>query len=383
VAEIAAQCLADPPTYELPAEEPDYLAQTRAWTPQGLPVPDDLSAVLLALLASPNIASKEWVYHQYDHMVQTNTVIAPGAGDAAVLRVKGRREGLAIKTDGNGRYCYLDPYVGAQIAVAEAARNVVCVGADPAGVTDCLNFGNPEKPDRFWQFKEAVRGVADACRALGVAVVSGNVSFYNENPESAIYPTPVIGLVGVLDDIDHRCAMGFDADGDHIVLLGDTAEELGGTEYLAREHGLETGRPPALDLEREKRVQSLCLEAIRSGWVSSAHDCSDGGLAVALAECCIIGGRGAEVILPESEKGIRPDARLFGETQSRILLSVPPEREAELRRLAKTRGVPAHAIGRVGGAALRIAAEGRELVRRPVTEMSSTWRTAIANRMAS
>ncbi|GAG13846.1 unnamed protein product, partial [marine sediment metagenome] len=272
------------PVYHLPSEEPAYYRELRSADLSSLPQPDDMNDVLRDLLASPNIASAAWVYHQYDHMVQTNTVVVPG-GDAAVLQLKGYRQGIAITTDGNGRYCYLDPYLGAQLVVAEAARNLVCVGAEPAGVTDCLNFGNPEKPDRFWQFKRCVEGLADACREFGLPVVSGNVSFYNETPETTVYPTPVLGVVGVLDDVRRHCTTGFKQAGDVILLLGETQEDLGGTEYLKRIHGQVTGRPPALDLDREKRVQSACLVAVRDGLAASAHDCSDGGLAIALAEC--------------------------------------------------------------------------------------------------
>ncbi len=335
-----------------------------------------MGAVLRDLLASLNIASAEWVYQQYDHMVQTNTVVAPG-GEAAVLQLKGYRQGIAVTTDGNGRYCYLDPYLGAQLVVAEAARNLVCVGAEPAGVTDCLNFGNPEKPDRFWQFRRCVEGIADACRFFGLPVVSGNVSFYNETPDAAVYPTPVLGVVGVLDDVTKHCTSGFKRSGDVILLLGETGDDLGGTEYLKRQHGMVTGRPPALDLEREKAVQATCLEAVRKGLAASAHDCSDGGLAVALAECCIWGKAGAAVTLPAGESKVRMDARLFGESASRIVISATSENAARIEAVAAKLGAPAQRLGTVGGDALSVHADGSELLMLGVGEMEGVWRSAL------
>ena len=376
VAEVEAQALASPPTYDLPWEEPAYYREAQSADLSRLPMPKDMTAVLMDLLASPNIASAEWVYQQYDHMVQTNTVVAPGA-DAAVLQLKGYRQGIAVTTDGNGRYCYLDPYVGAQLVVAEAARNLVCVGAEPAGVTDCLNFGNPEKPDRFWQFRRCVEGLADACRAFGLPVVSGNVSFYNETPDSAVYPTPVLGVVGVLEDVQRHCTGAFKQAGDAILLLGETREDLGGTEYLKRHHQQVTGRPPALDLELEKKVQGACLEAVREGLAASAHDCADGGLAVALAECCIWGKLGATATLPAGEAKVRLDARLFGESPSRIVISARPENVDRIRAIASRHGAPVGEIGRVGGRELEIRAEGKAAVRAGAAEMERTWGSAI------
>jgi phosphoribosylformylglycinamidine synthase len=376
VAELDAQTLASPPVYYLPAEEPAYCREVQSADLSRLPMPGDLGAVLRDLLSSPNIASAEWVYQQYDHMVQTNTVVLPG-GDAAVLQLKGYRQGIAVTTDGNGRYCYLDPYLGAQLVVAEACRNLVCAGAEPAGVTDCLNFGNPEKPDRFWQFKRCVEGLADACRSFNLPVVSGNVSFYNETPETAVYPTPVLGVVGVLQDVRQHCTIGFKQAGDVVVLLGDSYQDLGGTEYLKRHHGLVTGRPPALDVEREKAVQALCLEGIRQGLLHSAHDCADGGLAVALAESCIWGGLGARVNLPEGPADVRLDARLFGESPSRIIVSLAPEKASALQALAAGRGVSAHLLGKVGGEALVIRGDAAAAVSEQVSELARIWREVI------
>ncbi len=376
VAEVDAQALAAPPTYELPWEEPAYYREAQSADLSTLPLPKDMTAVLRDLLASPNIASAEWVYQQYDHMVQTNTVVAPG-GDAAVLQLKGRRQGIAVTTDGNGRHCYLDPYMGAQLVLAEATRNLVCVGAEPAGVTDCLNFGNPEKPDRFWQFRRCVEGLADACRFFELPVVSGNVSFYNETPDAAVYPTPVLGVVGVLDDVRKHCTSGFKQAGDVILLLGETHEDLGGTEYLKRTHKMVTGRPPALNLESEKKVQAACLEAIRAGLAASAHDCSDGGLAVTLAESCIYGGVGAQVTLPTMESKLRLDARLFGESPSRIVLSASPGKARQIEAIAKRHDVPVTTLGKVGGERLLISAEGKQVAGMAVAEMESIWRSAI------
>ena len=380
VAEVPAKTLATPPVYHLPYEEPEYYREAQRADLSGLPVPEDMNAVLADLLSSPNIASGEWVYQQYDHMVQTNTVVAPG-GDAAVLRLKGYRQGIAVTTDGNGRYCYLDPYVGAQLVVAEAARNLVCVGAEPAGVTDCLNFGNPEKPDRFWQFRRCVEGLADACRAFGLPVVSGNVSFYNETTDSAVYPTPVLGVVGVLEDVQRHCTATFKQAGDIILLVGETKDDLGGTEYLKRAHGKVTGRPPSLDLEREKGVQAVCLAAIREGLAASAHDCSDGGLAVALAECCILGEIGAKVTLPAAEAGLRLDARLFGESPSRIVLSARPEQAERIKGMAADAGVALSVLGEVGGSQLTVRAESGAPVALEVERMAHIWRESLRSLM--
>jgi phosphoribosylformylglycinamidine synthase len=261
--------------------------------------------------------------------------------------------------------------------LAEATRNLVCVGAEPAGVTDCLNFGNPEKPERFWQFKQCVTGLADACRSMNLPVVSGNVSFYNETPDTAVYPTPVLGVVGVLDDVHKHCTTSFKSEGDVVILLGDTADDRGGTEYLKRAHGLVTGRPPALDLEKEKRVQAVCLAAVRDGLAASAHDCSDGGLAVALAECCIHGGIGARLRLPVQLSAIRLDAALFGESPSRIVVSAEAPNAERIRELAADQSVAAHILGKVAGDELLIETDGGAVLALAVSEMDHIWRDAI------
>ncbi|HEV7836759.1 MAG TPA: phosphoribosylformylglycinamidine synthase subunit PurL, partial [Gemmatimonadaceae bacterium] len=284
-----SRLVTDCPTYSPEARESDAIRNLRSQNPEviaELPQEKDPSWTLEQLLASPTIASKAWAYRQYDSTVRTNTVIGPG-GDAAVLRVRGTNKALAVKTDCNGRYVYLDPRVGGRIAVAEAARNVACTGARPMAITNCLNFGNPTRPEVFFQFREAVAGMGEACRALGTPVTGGNVSLYNESPAGAVYPTPVIGMVGLIDDVSHITRATFQHDGDAILLLGDLGNELGGSEYLARIHDSVLGAPPACDLAREKTLIDALLESIRAGLVTSAHDCSDGGLAVALAECCI------------------------------------------------------------------------------------------------
>ncbi len=377
VAEIPADALAEQgPVYHRPMRRPAYLAETEVADLTRLPVPEKLEGVLLDLLRSPTIASKQPVWQQYDHMLYCNTVVAPGS-DAAVLRVQGTEKGLALAADGNGRYTYLDPYEGGKLAVAEAARNVVCAGGLPLAITNCLNFGSPERPEIMWQFAEAVRGMAEACRALETPVTGGNVSFYNESLETAIFPTPVVGMVGLLTDIHHATSQWFKAAGDLVFLLGETREELGGSEYLKLVHGLEVGRPPRLDLARERAVQAACLEAIQAGIVRSAHDCAHGGLAVTLAECCMTGPGlqvGATLRLPDD---LRPDALLFGESASRIVVSVPPEGGGRLQAIAAHHGVPCAELGGVGGEQLILRGR-RFTLAAAVEELAHAWRTGLS-----
>lgn len=376
VAEIPVKALTDSPVYYPEQREPEYYQRLRSWTPDALPEPEDLTAVLRRLLASPNIASKEWIYTQYDHMVMLNTVVGPGA-DAAVLRVKGTPKGIALTTDGNPRYCYLDPYRGGAIAVAEAARNLSCVGAEPLGLTDCLNFGNPGKPEIYWQFTRTVEGMSEACRALGIPVVSGNVSFYNETDGEAIHPAPVVGMVGLLPDVARHVTGAFRDPGDEIVLLGRFAPALGASEYLSVIHGVEAGAVPHLDLNREKRVQECCRSLVREGLIKSAHDCAEGGLAVALAECCLAGKLGATVELPFSG---RLDELLFGEVQSCIVVSCAPAQLPAVVREAAARGVDCRVIGTTGGGHLLIADAGGSVVTKiSVEEMKEVWRGSIAS----
>jgi phosphoribosylformylglycinamidine synthase len=389
VAEIPAKAIAEAPIKELPMQKPEYVEQVKRFDFSQLPEPDDYTDALLHLLSSPNIASKVWVYEQYDHMVQVNTVVPPGAADAAVLRLKDWDEklGIAVTADCNSLYCYLDPYLGAQLAVAEAARNLSCVGAEPAGVTDCLCFGNPDKPDRYWQFVESVKGIANACRELGVPVVSGNVSFYNESEVSVIHPSPLIGMVGVLEDVSKHATMAFKDEGDIIVLLGVCRDELGGSEYLRWRFGLEVGEPPRLDWRLEKAVQVVCREGIKRGIIKSAHDCSEGGLAVCLAECCIAGEIGGKVNLTaemiQSPITGRYSPILFGETASRIVVTVEVSKLPELSAIVEEQNCPMFVLGEVGGEELVIAFGGKELIREEVKNLKAVWSTALAQQIGS
>lgn len=337
------------------AESPDIeiqISEAASQTERDLR-PSEL--VLTRLLASPNIASKRWIYRQYDHQVLANTVQGPG-GDAAVLRLKGTGRGIALTMEGNGRLCWLDPFTGGSIAVAEAARNLVCVGAEPLAATDCLNFGNPEKLEVYFQLEQAIRGISEACEILRVPIVSGNVSLYNETQGEAIYPTPIVGMVGVLEDIEHRCSAGFVNEGDLVFLLGaeptGDATFLAGTEYAAAILGVVGGRPQ-INLELEARVQACCLDGIRGGIIRSAHDCSEGGLAVALAECCIDGQLGLDASAFSLEG--RTDAALYGEQQSRIVVTVRPADREALVSLVSRHGAPVAFVGVTSGNRLRLA----------------------------
>ena len=379
--EIAAQLPAkhlstSAPFYNRPMRKPEYLKEIAQLDISSIPIPSDMNEVLKRLLSSPNIASKEWVYRQYDHTVRSNTVLLPGS-DAAVIRLKGTNKALGLTVDGNSRYCYLHPLLGGMLTVAEAARNLSCCGATPLALTDCLNFGNPEKPEIMWQFDQCIKGMSQACRALGVPVVSGNVSFYNETFGSPIYPTPTVGMVGLLDDCRRHCTQWFKEKGDVIILLGETKEELGGSEYLSIVHELEKGEPPTLDLPLEKRVQESCQELIRRGLVRSAHDCSEGGLAVALAECCFNTRRGVGARVELKRGSIREDALLFGESQSRIVVSAPQEGIKELEKLLDKSSIPWEVIGRVGGEALRITLGGEVLIDLTIKELHYLWSTAL------
>ena len=364
------------PVYQRPAARPSNIDEFQQLDLSAVQEPEDLAATLKLLLGSPNIALKEWVYRQYDHFVRSNTVIAPGA-DAAVIRVKGTQKGLALTVDGNSRYCFLDPYVGGVLTVAEAARNLACVGARPLGITDCLNFGSPENPEVMWQFAEVIRGMRDACMALKVPVVSGNVSFYNETDSKPIYPTPTVGMVGLLAKLKRVVTPWFKFPGNIVVLLGRTREELGGSEYLKLIHGLVKGTPPWIDLKLEEAVQNCCLEAIDRGILRSAHDISDGGLAVSLAECCIGGPDRPLGVRIETHEMIRGDALLFSESPSRIVVSLEEKNLARLQELAAELRVPMHVIGTVGGARFVI----QPLLQLPVEELRSIWAHGLTARL--
>jgi phosphoribosylformylglycinamidine synthase subunit PurL len=358
VAEIPAKALADDgPRYERSYSPPAYQDMLTNLNYDSIPDVKDVNAALLTLLSSPTIASKRWVYEQYDHMVRTNTIVRPGS-DAAVVRIKGTNKAVAMTVDCNGRYCLLHPYEGARLAVAEAARNLVCSGAEPIGLTDCLNFGNPERPDVMWQFVLAIEGLKDACEHFRIPIVSGNVSFYNETNGLSIYPTPMLGMVGLLEEAERAMTQWFRADGDAIVLLGKTRDDLGGSEYLKVLQHREQGSPPLLNLETEKGLHEFVLNVIHEGLIQSAHDCSDGGLAVALAECCVSGPGAARGAVVKLELGsLRRDALLFGESQSRIILSIRPNAVESVLSRASEAGIPAAHIGTVGGDRLVIDAE--------------------------
>jgi len=457
VADIPARKIADEsPVYQREAREPEYLKEVRAFNLAGVPDTQDPLAHLKALLSWPTIASKNWVYRQYDHMVRDNTVVCPGS-DAAVLRIKGDsvpgasqaacpEKFIAMSVDGNGAYVYLNPYEGGKIVVAEAARNLACSGAVPLGVTDNLNYGNPHNPELFWQLKESVRGLADACRAFNAPITGGNCSLYNQHPAGPIDPTPTVAMVGLIEKPEHITTQWFKDEGDAIILLGDTVDAsdplrgLGGSAYLQRIHALKTGTPPRCDLEKEKELHLALRALIHSGAVKSAHDCSEGGLAVALAESCIsqqiaretprlvgaevdlastagspfppleeragerrpvttldaaapgdipAGGRNkVSVVLAQSDgiaaspdtPALRLDALLFGEAQGRVVISVAGVNAGKVLAQAKILGITATRIGTVGGGTLQIKAPGATLSC-DVHELHDLWWNSIARAM--
>jgi phosphoribosylformylglycinamidine synthase len=350
VAEVPVNLLTSPPIYKRRVKKPDWLERLQTFNVSSIPdlPPKKAGSTLLRLLASPNIASKRCIYRQYDHQVGNNTVVLPG-NDAGVLRIKGTKKAIALTTDGNARYCYVNPYLGGVIALTEAARNLACSGAQPLAITNCLNFGNPEKDDVYYQLKECISGMARACRELKIPVISGNVSLYNETKSEAIYPTPVIGMVGLIEDVTKHCTSGFKNEGDLVFLLGDSQtvdSSIGSSEYLTLIHGIIKGNP-YIDLGMEKRLQRCCLEAIRQGLINSAHDCSEGGLAVTLAETCLSNGLG--FVSNDWRIEGRLDAALFGEAQSRIVVSVTPRAVWKLEKLAARWQIGAKELGTVSG----------------------------------
>jgi phosphoribosylformylglycinamidine synthase len=382
VAEIPNRALTDEaPVYHRPMTRPEYLDEVQQLDLDALADRDSASDTLLRLLGTGNIASKQWLYRQYDHMVQTNTVNLPGVG-AGVVRIKGTDRALAMSLDCNGRYGYLDPRRGAMLAVAEASRNVACAGAKPLATTNCLNFGNPEKPGIMWQFGEAVAGLGEACRALDVPITGGNVSLYNETDGKAIYPTPTIGIVGLLEHADRVLTRRFTQSGDVIILLGEGRGELGGSEYLKTVHDTVRGVPPLLDLGAERALQALLVTLADLRLVHSAHDCSDGGLAVALAECTFgTGGIAAEVsiggVTVATDARMNVAAALFGESASRIVVSTSSDTVTEVLQQAAKAGVPAQVIGETGGNRLRIAVAGEVEVDVAIEEAERAWTEAI------
>jgi len=380
VAEIPNRALTDEaPVYSRPMQTPAYLADVESLSLSRRPRIGETDA-LFALLASPSIASKRWVYRQYDHMVRTNTLVLPGMG-AGVVRLKGTNRALAMSVDGNGRYCYLDPFKGAVLAVAEAARNVACAGAEPIGATNCLNFGNPERPEIMWQFARSVEGITAACRALDIPVTGGNVSLYNETEGRAIYPTPVLGVVGLIEDASKTLGRAFRAAGDAIVLLGEGRFELGGSEYLKVAQDQVCGAPPEVDLAAERALQQLLVASAKNGGLRSAHDCAEGGIGVTVAECTFsTGGIGCDVdIAPVSgaPDGWSMTAALFSEASSRVVVTVSRERLPLLLEHARAAGVPAREIGTTGGGRIRISVGGRPAIEVAVQEAESIWDSAV------
>jgi phosphoribosylformylglycinamidine synthase II len=376
VANVPANSLVlggDAPVYVRNQKRPAYLEEVEKYDLALIPVPSNMNKVLEILIGSPNIASKRWVYQQYDTTVRASTVVGPGSS-AGVIRIRKSKKGLAIATDCNGRYCYLNPREGTKIAVAEAAMNVAVSGGKPTAITNCLNFGNPYDPEIYYQFAECVAGMGEACRILETPVTGGNVSFYNEDPERAVYPTPVIGMVGVLSDIKDVTTIFFKDNGHDIYIVGQGKDELGGTEYLKTVHNLITGKIPQIDLEYHKRVIGFIPAAIEEGLVQSAQDISDGGLAVALAECCFGKNIGANVTI---NSNIRPDSLLFGETQSRVIFSALPKHQQRIARLAKVHRLTVEKIGVTGGADLKI----NDLIDLPVAKLNRIYEEAIPRLM--
>ncbi len=381
VAEIPNRALTDDaPVYDRPVVQPAYLRDVQQLDLATLaPPPGGSEQALMNLLASPAIASKRWVYRQYDHMVRTNTIVMPGQG-TGVVRVKDTLRALAMSVDGNGRYCYLDPHRGAMLAVAEAARNVACAGAIPIGATNCLNFGNPERPEIMWQFKRAVDGISEACRALNIPITGGNVSFYNETDGEAIYPTPIIGVVGLIEDARHAVAQSFQDSGLAVVLLGAGNASLGGSEYLKRLCGRVQGLPPAIDLAAERALSELLATVASRGMIMNAHDVSDGGIAVTLAECCFgTEGIGIDVDLAavDAPGDWAQALTLFGEAAATVVVSTSESSAQELVRLARAAGVPARQIGRTIGDRLRIRVAGECAIDMTVRDAERCWANAI------
>lgn len=373
VADIPNAALTDDaPVYERPMRRPAGLDAANALKLDDVHPPGNMLRVFKDLLAGANIGSRRWIWEQYDHMVRTNTALLPG-GDAAVLRLKGRRGGLAITLDGNGRYTWLDPRRGARIAVAEACRNLVCVGARPLAATNCLNFASPEDPEVMWAFSEVIDGLAEACNLFGTPITGGNVSFYNETLGRGIMPTPVIGMVGLLDDMAHLTGTAFREPGHVVLLLGETREELGASEYLELVHGRKAGPVPELDLEHEFNLQGACREIILAGLAASCHDCAEGGLTVALAECCFANPNPATAVEIVMVSDFRDDALLFGETQSRIVISADERHVARIQHIAQTWSTPCAVIGRVVTDVFAIRLNGHTVIIDDVVTLRDIW----------
>ncbi|MFH0913604.1 MAG: phosphoribosylformylglycinamidine synthase subunit PurL [Candidatus Omnitrophota bacterium] len=376
VARVPAAALVEAPVYHRKTSRPKYLAKAKRLNLASIKEAKNYNQALVKLLSNPTIASKAWVFKHGDPKVAGNVLIGPGGSDAGVAAVPGTKKAIAATTDCNSTYCYLDPFKGGEIAVAEAARNLVCSGAKPLAITDGINFGNPKNPEVFWQFKQAALGISKACRALNTPVVSGNVSFNNENPKGSVDPTPIVGMVGLIKDRSKIITQYFKKSGDIILLLGKNKEELGGSEYLKTIHGLKKGSCPDIDLNLEKKVQKTTLEAIEKRLVESAHDCSEGGLVVALTESCLTNpDKKLGALVKLGAQAIRSDALLFGETQSRIILSVKPKNVKKMLQIAKKNKAPVSIIGEVAGTRLII----NRLINIPLSDLYKAWRNAIEN----
>lgn len=371
VAEISSKA----PMYDRPSKRPAYLDGLQQFDTNTVAEPKDYNETLLRLIGSLNLGSKEWVYRQYDHTIRTDTTILPGS-DASVIRVKGTKKGIAISSDCNARLCYLDPYMGGAMAVAEAARNIACSGGKPMAITDNLNFGNPEKPEVMWQMKEAIRGISDACIALGTPVVSGNVSLYNETNGVGIYPTPTIGAIGVVEDIKKCVTQYIKGEGELLFLIGSNKKSIAGSEYLSLIHGLEKGTISPLDLNTEKSLQTALLEAIDKGIIRSAHDCAEGGLAITIAESCMTGNQTFGATVSIEEDG-RIDNILFGEGQSRIVVSILNKDREVLDALCLAKGVEISYLGKTGGNNLSIRINDNEIISSPIEQIKGSWKEAI------
>lgn len=368
------------PVYDRPRKEPSNLKERQSLDLSEIPVPENLQDVFIKLLSHPQNASKAWIYEQYDHQVMTNTVILPGS-DAAVVRIKGTKKGVAMTTNVNSRYCFQDPKLGGLIAVAESGRNLVCSGAKPMAITDCLNFGNPEKPEIMWEFEQCIEGISQGCEVFDTPVVSGNVSFYNETNDVSIYPTPTLGMVGLLSDINSRLDIFFKNEGDHILLLGETLDELGSSEYLDKIHGMVKGLPPQMDIQKEKNLWKLISSCYNSEekthLLNSAHDLSEGGLAISLAESCFSQNPlGVEINL---NSNLRMDSILFGETQSRVMISVSPDKIDQVVELAGKHDVPIENIGVIKGSTFKISINDQEFVNVDINELKKKWQQGFSS----
>ncbi|MGQ9618248.1 MAG: phosphoribosylformylglycinamidine synthase subunit PurL [Candidatus Aminicenantia bacterium] len=373
------------PVKALVSESPVYKRPYRkrenyeSFNEESIPFPSDFNEIFLRILSSPNIAHKGWIFTQYDHMVQTNTALLPGA-DSAVLWIKGTEKGIAITLDGNMNFCYLNPRTGAKLMVAEALRNISCAGAKPLGATNCLNFGNPEKEEIMWEFKEVIEGMAEACEYFKIPITGGNVSFYNETSGKSIYPTPVFGLVGIIEEIKNLISPGFKGDGKIIALAGKFRNEIGGSEYLKIATGKTIGKCPEIDLSYELRLHRFMLEIIKNNLIESAHDLSEGGLAVCLAECAFFGENGFNVNI-EKLGSSREDFTLFGESPTRIVISFADGKSEKIVELAKKWNIDLMLLGKTGGKSLKISKGKKLIIDIPLKEGKRIWMESIEEKM--